>query len=106
MGRQPDLAPLAGPWGSLTVVNHAFPPVTTEAQTALLDQDGTPIGTDQIAGATTIELTQEQLDVANAGQWALRLQGGTPTDPVLAQKFFESMPGEPSLCVRRAALRQ
>ena len=96
MGRQPDLAPLAGPWGSLTVVNHAFPPVTTQAQTALLDQDGTPIGTDQIAGATTIELTQEQLDVANAGQWALRLQGGTPTDPVLAQKFFESMPGEPS----------
>ena len=60
----------------------------------------------QIAGARTIELTQEQLDVANAGQWALRLQGGTPTDPVLAQKFFESMPGDPSLCVRGAALWQ
>ena len=96
MGRQPDLAPLVGPWGSLTVVNRAFPPVTTQAQTALLDQDGTPVGNEQIAGARTIELTQEQLDVANAGQWALRLQGGTPTDPVLAQKFFESKPGEPS----------
>ena len=96
MGRQPDLAPLAGPWGSLTVVNHAFPPVTTQAQTALLDQDGTPIGDTQILGAKTIELTKEQLDVANAGQWALRLQGGTPADPVLAQKFFESMPGDPA----------
>ena len=30
MGKQPDLAPLTGPWGSLTVVNGAFPPVTTE----------------------------------------------------------------------------
>ncbi len=33
--------------------------------------------------------------MANQGQWALRLQGGTPTDPVLAQKFFESVPGDP-----------
>ncbi len=96
MGRLPDLAPLAGPWGSLTVVNHDFPPVTTEASTALLDQNGVAIANDQIAGATTFELSQEQLDVANQGQWALRLQGGTPTDPVLAQKFFESVPGEPS----------
>ena len=96
MGGLPDLAPLAGPWGSLTVVNHDFPPVMTEAHTALLDQDGEPIGNDQIAGATTFELTQEQLDVANQGQWSLRLQGGTPTDPVLAQKFFESVPGDPS----------
>ncbi len=96
MGRQPDLPPLAGPWGSLTVVNDAFPPVTTAPETPLLDQDGEPIGNDQILGATTFELTQEQLDVANEGQWSLRLQGGTPTDPVLAQKFFESMPGDPS----------
>ena len=95
MGTQPDLAPLAGPWGSLTVVNHDFPPVTTEAQTAVLNENGVPTGA-QIAGATTFELTQEQLDVANQGQWALRLQGGTPTDPVLAQKFFESVPGDPS----------
>ena len=106
MGRLPDLAPLAGPWGSLTVVGGAFPPVTTEAQTALLNENGEPTGNDQIAGATTFELTQEQLDVANEGQWALRLQGGTPTDPVLAQKFFESMPGDPVVCVRGAALRQ
>ena len=79
MGRLPDLAPLAGPWGSLTVVNDDFPPVTTEAHTDLLDQDGEPIGNDQIAGATTFELTKEQLDVANQGQWSLRLQGGTPS---------------------------
>jgi uncharacterized repeat protein (TIGR01451 family) len=95
MGSQPDLAPLPGPWGSLTVVNHAFPPVTTEDHTAVLDQDGEPIADDQIEGATTFELTQEQLKVANQGQWALRLQGGTPTDPVLAQKFNEGVPGEP-----------
>ena len=96
MGTQPDLAPLKGPWGSLTVVNNDFPPVTTEDHTALLDQDGQPIEKDQIAGATTFELTQEQLDVANQGQWALRLQGGTPKDPVLAQKFNEGVPEEPS----------
>ena len=96
MGILPDLAPLAGPWGSLTVVNGAFPSVTTEPHTALLDQDGEPIGDDQIAGATTVELSKDQLDVANEGQWSLRLQGGTPTDPVLAQKFFETMPGDPS----------
>lgn len=96
MGALPDLAPLAGPWGSLTVVNHDFPPVTTEPQTALLNENGLPVGNDQIAGATTFELTQPQLDVANQGQWALRLQGGTPTDPVLARKFFESMPGDPT----------
>ena len=95
MGRLPDLAPLTGPWGSLTVVGGAFPPVTTEAQTALLNENGESTG-NEIAGATTFELTQEQLDVANQGQWALRLQGGTPTDPVLAQKFFESMPGDPA----------
>jgi uncharacterized repeat protein (TIGR01451 family) len=95
MGTLPDLAPLAGPWGSLTVVNNDFPSVTTEAQTAVLNENGVPTG-DVIAGATTIELTQEQLDVANQGQWALRLQGGTPTDPVLAQKFCETTPGDPS----------
>ena len=96
MGKQPDLPPLAGPWGSLTVVNGAFPSVTTEAQTPELNENGIPIPGKQIAGATTFELTQAQLDVANQGQWALRLQGGTPTDPVLAQKFFESTPGDPS----------
>ena len=94
MGALPDLAPLAGPWGSLTVVNRDFPPVTTEAQTDELNENGVATGA-TIAGATTVELTQPQLDVANQGQWALRLQGGTPKDPVLAQKFYESMPGDP-----------
>ncbi len=94
MGTLPDLAPLAGPWGSLTVVNNDFPPVTTEPQTAVLNENGVATGA-VIDGATTVELTEPQLDVANQGQWALRLQGGTPTDPVLAQKFFESMPGDP-----------
>ena len=43
-------------------------------------------GDQVIGGATTIELTDEQRQQASASS-SLWAQGGTPDDPVLAQKF-------------------
>ena len=79
---------VSGPWGSLSKVTNPFPspPIVTQVRTPLLDQNGVAVGRQQLAGATTIELTpQERAQASQASQlWA---QGGTPTDPVLAQKF-------------------
>jgi hypothetical protein len=79
---------VTGPWGSLSKVTDPFPraPIVTQDQTPLLDQDGVPVDNQQLAGATTIELTdQERAQASSSSQlWA---QGGTPDDPVLAQKF-------------------
>jgi uncharacterized repeat protein (TIGR01451 family) len=61
-------------------------PIVTQDQTPLLDDDGLPIKGEQLAGAIPIELSsQERAQASRASSlWA---QGGTPTDPVLAQKF-------------------
>jgi choice-of-anchor A domain-containing protein len=79
---------VTGPWGSLSKVTDPFPraPIVTETQTPLLNQDGLSVDDQQLAGATTIELTpQERAQASSPDQlWA---QGGTATDPVLAQKF-------------------
>jgi hypothetical protein len=79
---------VTGPWGSMSEVTDPFPraPIVTQAQTPLLNQDGTPVDNQQLDGATTIELTAQERAQASSGSqlWA---QGGTPTDPVLAQKF-------------------
>ena len=79
---------VTGPWGSLSIVTNPFAgaPIVTQVQTPLLNQDGLPAGKQQLAGAVTIELTkQEHAQASQASQlWA---QGGTPTDPDLAQKF-------------------
>ena len=79
---------VTGPWGSLSIVTNPFPraPIVTQAQTPLLNQNALPVGKQKLAGAVTIELTsQERAQASQASQlWA---QGGTPTDPDLAQKF-------------------
>ena len=80
---------VTGPWGSLLIVTDPFPrapSIVTQALTPLLDQNGLPVGRQQLAGAVTIELTpQERAQANQASQlWA---QGGTPTDPDLDQKF-------------------
>jgi uncharacterized repeat protein (TIGR01451 family) len=79
---------VTGPWGSLSIVTNPFAraPIVTQVHTPLLDDNALPIGNEQLAGATTIELTpQERAQASTPSQlWA---QGGTPTDPVLAQKF-------------------
>jgi hypothetical protein len=79
---------VTGPWGALSKVTGVFQraPITTQVSTPLLDQNGDRIGHRRLAGATTIELTQaEREQASNSSQlWA---QGGTPTDPVLADVF-------------------
>ncbi len=88
---------VTGPWGSLSTVTNPFvrAPIVTQAHTPLLDQDGVPVGHEQLAGATTIELTPEERAQASSSSqlWA---QGGTPIDPVLADKFYDGLPGAPA----------
>ncbi len=48
----------------------------TLGSTPLLDDQGTPVGTDQVAGAVTIDLTDTQADLAKRGN--LWVQGGKP----------------------------
>jgi hypothetical protein len=76
---------VTGPWGSLSVVSGAYATdIVTLASIQDRDKHGHIIGR-TIEGATTVELTQGQLDKA-AGH-NLWLQGGTTTDPVLNAQF-------------------
>lgn len=75
---------VAGPWGALSIVTEPFgaPPIVTEASVPLRDDNGRPVPGETVAGAATIELTEEQaLRTAKAS--SLWIQGGTPTDPIL-----------------------
>ncbi len=79
---------VTGPWGSLSVVTKPFAraPIVTQRQTPLLDQDGVRVDSQQLAGATTIELTpHERAQAGSRNQ--LWVQGGRPSDPVLTQRF-------------------
>ena len=75
-------------WGALSRVTSPFPrgPITTLAQTPLLDTSGNPIGTQQLAGAVTFELTPAERTQSTSGS-QLWIQGGVPGDPVLVQHF-------------------
>jgi hypothetical protein len=76
-----------GPWGNLSKVTGAYAdappaspnPVTTLASTQLLNPSGVPTGT--IAGAVTLQLTEDQVIHASKAS-SLWVMGGTPTDPV------------------------
>lgn len=70
----------------LSVVRDPYPTaITTQASVPLLDENGDPTG-DTIAGAVTIELTDEQAARALRGNllWA---QEGLPSDPLLRAEF-------------------
>jgi Domain of unknown function DUF11 len=83
---------VTGPWGSLSKVTDPFSSsIVTQDSTPLYDQHHSQIGDLQIAGATTIELTDAERQQAST-QSQLWAQGGTPDDPVLAQTY----PGPPS----------
>jgi hypothetical protein len=88
LGRGIEGRAVTGPWGSLSKVTNPFPgaPIVTQDHTPLLNQNGIDVDSQQLAGATTIQLTeQERAQASRSSQlWA---QGGTPDDPVLAQKF-------------------
>jgi uncharacterized repeat protein (TIGR01451 family) len=73
-------------WGSLSVVTNPYTTsIVTQASTNLLDTTGSNVPGQSIAGATTIQLTTAQRDQASRS--TLWIQGGTPTDPVLAGPF-------------------
>lgn len=75
-----------GAWGSLTKVTNPFDTaITTEASVPELDGHGVQVGSRTVAGATTVTLTEAQATLAaRADLW---VQGGTPSDPVLAQEY-------------------
>jgi Domain of unknown function (DUF5979) len=76
---------VSGAWGSLSIVTGAFPTeIVTEKSIPLLNDQGQSTGT-QIEGATTVELDQQQADIA-ATPNSLWIQGGTPTDPILDEQ--------------------
>lgn len=79
---------VTGPWGSLSKVTGEFArgPITTQAETPLLNSNAQPVGNLELRGATTIELTNDEYEQSqSSGQ--LWVQGGTPADPVLASAF-------------------
>jgi hypothetical protein len=77
-----------GPWGNLSKVTGAYAdappaspnPVTTLASTPLLNPSGLNTGA-TIAGAVTLQLTEDQVTQASKAN-NLWVMGGTPTDPV------------------------
>ncbi len=78
---------VTGVWGSLSKVTNPYSTrIVTKVLTPLLNDDGSPVPFRFLAGAVTIRLTPEQAEEAGEPDrlWA---QGGTPDDPVLAQKF-------------------
>ncbi len=79
---------VTGPWGSLSEVTDPFAgsSIVTQASTPLYDQYHNRVKGQSIAGAVTIQLTDDERKQAAAANrlWA---QGGTPDDPVLANTF-------------------
>ncbi len=96
---------VSGVWGSLSKVTEpifdpqGYPRVSTIATrfaTPLLNQYAHPVFPPRLVfGAVTIQLTNAERRQANEPD-NLWVQGGTPTDPVLAQKFYETVPGDPT----------
>ena len=73
-------------WGSLSVVTNPYSTsIVTQASTNLLNTSGNNVPGQSVVGAVTINLTNAQRDQASRS--ALWVQGGTPTDPVLAGLF-------------------
>jgi uncharacterized repeat protein (TIGR01451 family) len=79
--------PVKGTWGSLSIVTNPFSTdITTVASVPDRDNKGRILPGTSIAGATTIELTSEQANLAKKAS-SLWIQGGTTTDPVLDAVF-------------------
>ncbi|HUY59283.1 MAG TPA: hypothetical protein VMV16_06200 [Solirubrobacteraceae bacterium] len=75
---------VSGAWGSMSRVTNPYrKPVRTRRSTPLLDDKGKRLaGAAPISGAVTIKLTSGQ--ESEAAKNRLWVQGGVPTDPVLA----------------------
>jgi hypothetical protein len=91
---------VTGPWGSLSKVTNPYSSsIVTQDSTPLYDQHHSPVGSVQIPGATTIELTDAERRQAS-GPSQLWAQGGTPNDPVPGSDLPRT-----AVRVRGAALR-
>ena len=82
--RLPTLRPTSASWGSLSSVTNPYSTDDHHVRTqypAVQPVARSPVATARsCAGATTIELTEEQRKQANGGQ-SLWVQGGVPGDP-------------------------
>ena len=77
---------VTGVWGSLSKVTNAYSTqIVTQDSTPLLNDNAQALPGQTLAGATTVELTSDQR--AQASKSSLWVQGGLPTDPVLAQTY-------------------
>jgi uncharacterized repeat protein (TIGR01451 family) len=86
LGTNYESRAVTGVWGSLSKVTNPYSTqIVTQSSTPLLDDTGNPVPGQTLAGATTVELTSDQR--AQASNSSLWVQGGTPTDPVLAQPY-------------------
>lgn len=85
-----------GPWGRLSSITGNYgTSIITQDSTPLLSTTGQKVGDKTVPGAVTVELTTQQRQQASRDH-NLWVQGGTPADPVLAQKFFlNNTPGDP-----------
>jgi hypothetical protein len=91
---------VVGPWGALSKVTNPFDTsIVTKDSTPLLNDQGQQLGNQTIAGAVTIELTREQLELAGTPN-TLWIQGGTPSDPVLNTPY----PGQYGFGALRCAI--
>jgi hypothetical protein len=76
-----------GAWGSLSRVTGAYSDsIVTAASTPLLDASGNAVPGSSLSGATTLKLSAAQVALALKSS-KLWLQGGTPYDPVMADRF-------------------
>jgi hypothetical protein len=84
---------VSGAWGSMSQVTNPYRTVIrTRRSTPLLDDKGNRLaGPAAIPGAVTIKLTATQ--ASRAARNRLWVQGGVPTDPVLAHAYGTSAPG-------------
>ena len=100
LGRGYETRAVTGPWGSLSKVTrpYASPLIRTKDNVDELDSNGQPTGR-KIAGAVTVTLTDEQVDLAAHSQ-SLWMQGGLPDDPVLNQPY----PGRYGYAALRCAI--
>ena len=82
LGRGIESRAVTGPWGSLSIVTNPFADdIVTRESTPLLNDQGVDTG-DDLTGAVTFELSNEQAELAKKPS-KLWLQGGTTTDPAL-----------------------